>query len=232
MELSNSIDHIITKHQDLLKELETGMNYTIDISVSFEEQNDSSQSKQMEQCLQDYFAMETDIQNHITALNEIKAKCQMGQEDLTEYLGMRLQQLKSESSKVDYRRHKKLLEFKQKLMKNRNPNEPIPGDHDEELIFVSQEITLKCPLTLQTLETPVRNKICGHSYSKDAIYHFLRENKRTKKSQRGCRCPVAGCEASVAEETLERDVDTERALKRKNLNKDKIRSSQEDIIEL
>jgi hypothetical protein len=75
-------------------------------------------------------------------------------------------------------------------------------DDDIEVMMGSRNaIQLKCPVTSQFLEEPVKNKLCGHVFSKVGILHML------KSARHGpCRCPVAGCtNGRVTEDQLEDD---------------------------
>jgi hypothetical protein len=75
-------------------------------------------------------------------------------------------------------------------------------DDDIEVMMGSRNaIQLKCPVTSQFLEEPVKNKLCGHVFSKRGIMHMLKAGQ--------CRCPVAGCTNSrVTQDQLEDDAAT------------------------
>jgi hypothetical protein len=75
-------------------------------------------------------------------------------------------------------------------------------DDDIEVMMGSRNaIQLKCPVTSQYLEEPVKNKLCGHVFSKRGIMHMLRQGP--------CRCPVAGCtNGRVTQDQLEDDAAT------------------------
>ena len=80
------------------------------------------------------------------------------------------------------------------------PAESSRNGNDDDDIVVDQEIqSLKCPITLTLLENPVRNTKCPHVYSLDAITELLRLGRGI------CRCPVAGCQASVTKNDLRED---------------------------
>jgi E3 SUMO-protein ligase NSE2 len=72
--------------------------------------------------------------------------------------------------------------------------------------------TVKCPITQTYLEKPVKNKQCGHVYSKDAITSMIRTSAR---QGRNCSCPVAGCVVQQLHlEDLQDDVESEMAVTR------------------
>lgn len=83
-------------------------------------------------------------------------------------------------------------------------------DSDEELEVLRNPAStqsLRCPITAMLYEEPLRNKVCGHVYSKAGIMQMLR-SRQTK-------CPVAGCRNGVVTmEQLEEDVETAMKVKR------------------
>ena len=67
-------------------------------------------------------------------------------------------------------------------------------------IVINQEIqSLKCPVTLQLLEKPVKNVNCPHVYSLDAIKELVRQGGGR------CQCPVSGCQAEVTMQRVRED---------------------------
>lgn len=83
-------------------------------------------------------------------------------------------------------------------------------DSDEELEVLRHPAgtqSLKCPITASLYEEPLRNKVCGHVYSKAGIMQMLRA--------RQTNCPVAGCRnRQVTMEQLEDDMETAMKVKR------------------
>lgn len=77
----------------------------------------------------------------------------------------------------------------------------------DELVVIHRNVaSLKCPITQATLVEPVRSTSCGHTYSRAAIENTIRRKRG------GATCPIAGCNAALSLDSLERDVDAERAL--------------------
>ncbi|KAL7556574.1 hypothetical protein ACA910_016216 [Epithemia clementina (nom. ined.)] len=58
----------------------------------------------------------------------------------------------------------------------------------------------RCPITAQVLENPVRNKVCGHVYSRKGI-ELLLQQMRQRKATVKCPCPVAGCNNQAVTKT-------------------------------
>lgn len=107
---------------------------------------------------------------------------------------------------------------------------PTSCDDEEEdelqVLGGSGTQTLKCPISGATLQDPVRNKVCKHVYSKDALVQFLAQGQRKRK----CACPVFGCSnQNLTLQSCEPDRSTAMAVKRherKQAHQQEIRMSQ------
>jgi hypothetical protein len=99
-------------------------------------------------------------------------------------------------------------------------------DEDDDLIVTSSTDNVKCPITATVFEMPMKNVVCGHTYSKAGIEHVLRSSRE---------CPVAGCSNKhVTKNQLERDIDMEREVKKYLRKQERIkimRLSQSDNID-
>jgi E3 SUMO-protein ligase NSE2 len=102
------------------------------------------------------------------------------------------------------------LDFKRRVWDIKHANQPAPTSwfsnptdtpvvEDDDIVLDQEIQSLKCPLTLQLLEKPMRNTNCPHIYSLEAISELLRQGGGA------CSCPVSGCEARVSMEGLRED---------------------------
>lgn len=99
-----------------------------------------------------------------------------------------------------------------------------PAGGDDEIAFVvgngssTQNSNLKCPITGVLMEDPVKNSICGHSYSRAGIRSHM------QAKQHRAKCPVAGCYNTqvVTERVLADDYGVQQAVR-----KEKRRQEQE-----
>jgi len=72
----------------------------------------------------------------------------------------------------------------------------------------------------------MKNRNCGHHYSKLAIEELLKNNRKIS-------CPVAGCSAKVMPNSIEEDPDMERQIVRfLKKNQDKESESEEEELEV
>jgi Zinc-finger of the MIZ type in Nse subunit len=87
------------------------------------------------------------------------------------------------------------------------------SDEDEGLLIVESQANGDapecCPITRLPMQNPLKNKTCGHAYSRDGIEQLFRTSRSSQID-----CPIAGCGSAVTNAHLERDADLERRLER------------------
>jgi hypothetical protein len=114
-----------------------------------------------------------------------------------------------QASAVDLRDEQFCRDIRSKLGEKEPPKKRKPGkrsgdddDDDDDLeVINSGTQSLKCPMTAMLFEDPVRNKQCGHVYSRNGIEQLLQTNGSKA-------CPVAGCvNHRVEREQLEEDLE-------------------------
>ena len=222
------LDRVSSKHKALLTELTIGMATVMDVAVALEETNEHDKVKKLEEAIKEFIQMEKMIQSHSAALEDVKNKARdmsagMDEEDeetgqpfnLTQYLQERSAEKRGkEMDAANLKKHPKYREFSQKVWAVHHPDEALPDEQDEELVVMrrgasTDETTLICPITRKLLVDPLKNTICGHSYSSEAIKHHINTAPRNKKDL----CPVAGCSAKVNLRSLEEDVETQHKLR-------------------
>lgn len=112
------------------------------------------------------------------------------------------------------------------------------GKADEDEIEVqynaaSQRNLLMCPIMGTLMENPVKNKACGHLYSRDGIESHIQSMRR---SRRQCSCPVTGCSnGNVTLDQLETDLRAQNMIRREQRRMDREKEvfmSQADSVEL
>jgi len=57
----------------------------------------------------------------------------------------------------------------------------VTDEDDDDVIMTQEEVGMKCPYTQQVMKFPMRNKICGHNYERDAIKEFILRKKGNAK---------------------------------------------------
>lgn len=88
------------------------------------------------------------------------------------------------------------------------PAKNTEEDDDDDIAIAREQISTKCPLTLQEFVDPVSSKKCNHSYERGGMLEFIR-------SARGnARCPVTGCSQMLTKSDLHVDAVIVRKIKR------------------
>ncbi|RDW22726.1 hypothetical protein B0I71DRAFT_137116 [Yarrowia lipolytica] len=96
-------------------------------------------------------------------------------------------------------------------------------DSDDEL-FVSRKSNLKCPITRDYLENPVRAIVCKHLFSGEAFKQWLQQTQGRNQ------CPVAGCNNHLRRMAdVEADEDVVRRVKRLKRNVEKKHKERETL---
>ncbi|KAA8565700.1 hypothetical protein EYC84_009544 [Monilinia fructicola] len=73
------------------------------------------------------------------------------------------------------------------------------GESSDDDIVIEKVIKdLKCPLTFVTFREPYTNSKCNHSFEKEAIKDYHRDNATVRRGQRVVKCPAMGCENFIA----------------------------------
>ncbi|GAB5357837.1 hypothetical protein AAMO2058_000408900 [Amorphochlora amoebiformis] len=99
-----------------------------------------------------------------------------------------------------------LREYDRTVWNVNHRGQPMPGDDDEELVVAEVKLSIKCPVSGELLDKPVRNKECKHVYSYESILQLI--GKKTRVN-----CPCSGCNKMVNKNSLIRDQRAERAVK-------------------
>ena len=91
------------------------------------------------------------------------------------------------------------------------------GDEDSEdddiIIDRTQNVSvgsIKCPLTQQIFVQPVKSKLCGHTFEKEAVENYIR---RQAEKNEIAECPLPGCTNLLTSDQMIRDVKMQKRIK-------------------
>jgi len=218
------VEAMIVKHKQLLQEIVISMVSTEETAMALETNLETGKVEEMEETMKVYVDLERRLKDRVTALEDLKTTVQRAPKvdelDMSSALSKKIKEIeKSEGQSL--KKNKRYTEFKKKIWLINHPDEPMQDEENEGLMVMSSagENTI-CPITRKDFEEPVKNPVCGHVYTKEAIIQVI----RTKRG-RSVTCPVAGCRAPVNEKSLEPDVEMERKLKKLKKQKE-IKQSQ------
>ena len=112
--------------------------------------------------------------------------------------------------------------------RSNNGNDDDDDDDDDDIevmVNTSQQHTseFKCPFTAQLLQEPVKSKLCGHVYSKQAVTQYIRTGNR--------KCPAVGCNNHQLNlSQLEADPEKETLVRRFRRRQELIASQQQQLL--
>ena len=138
-------------------------------------------------------------------------------ETMTEYMSRRMGELEGSRSANGYEKHHLWQRLREDVWHVHHPDEPLPDQAGDEL-FIARKTNLKCPLSTELLDEPMKNPVCGHTYSREAAEQYIaRAEKRKEKPN----CPVVGCGSVMGD--LERDWNAEREVAKHKQGKKRAR---------
>lgn len=207
------------------------MTLATEVAVALEEQGEGEKVQNLDEAMQSYITMEKLLQDHATIIGEVRnvLRNEEGETNLVELIDRRHAEAAEEDAQ--FQRHPRYREFRQKVWKVHHPDEALPDEANDDLVVMAtqDENNLMCPITRKLLVEPVKNPVCGHLYSKEAILAHMKANKR-----KGTKCPVAGCAADVTQLEEDREVSyrVEREAKRANSSKRKRKARNDDYTQV
>eukprot|EP00457_Paulinella_chromatophora_P013402 gb/GEZN01013698.1/.p1 GENE.gb/GEZN01013698.1/~~gb/GEZN01013698.1/.p1 ORF type:complete len:266 (+),score=71.56 gb/GEZN01013698.1/:67-864(+) len=102
-----------------------------------------------------------------------------------------------------------------KKMKTKQAAKPDEEENDAELEVLDTQVSFICPITKAPFEKPMKNKQCGHSYSKEAVEALVQTQNRDQSMNTPIDCAVAGCSKKIVLKELVKDTAIEKLMKAK-----------------
>ncbi|NXX87633.1 NSE2 ligase, partial [Centropus bengalensis] len=215
----SAVENALSSLKDCQSYIDTGMSIATRVAFDLVESfNDAEDVNKMENVMLEYAAMERKLNHYITAVeetvNQVKQEKPEKIPDLLKLVEEKFTALESQNSDSDLQRNEKYVYFKDQLKDMRrqfrqsdNENDTIE-QIDEDIAVTQSQMNFICSITQMQMKNPVRNKICGHTYEKDAILKIIQARKQKKKK---VRCPKFGCSHADVKES---DLMLDEALKR------------------
>lgn len=198
----SSLDTSISSLKNCQTYVDTGMDIATGVALDLLQSGcDTVDVESMEAVMLEYAAVNRDLSNYIKAVEETigKLKRRTPEEipNLKELVQERYSTLQSKNTDDELRQSDKFVQFKEQLKDLRKQmgmpsEEPEVNLDEDEDIAVTQSIdNFTCSITQMDMVNPVKNKICGHSYEKEAIEKLIQDRHKKKKP---ARCPRIGCD--------------------------------------
>ncbi|KAI9592524.1 zinc-finger of the MIZ type in Nse subunit-domain-containing protein [Syncephalis fuscata] len=221
---SGKLDALAREHEALAKCLQDSYSSFIECAYDLEEIDASEELKTVDKTFKELLKEEQKLRANANALQQISVNSidnneheVISTENYDTQRGVLLERYLRQYG-LEFSRHNQYKEFRQKIWEVKHPTESMPPlhadsdvDEDDDIIQVSQQISLICPLTTMIMENPVTNTTCNHSFSETAIMDYIRQQSRGTGV---VNCPVAGCSQTVRANTLKANRMLERRIQR------------------
>ncbi|XP_075045615.1 E3 SUMO-protein ligase NSE2-like [Mixophyes fleayi] len=195
---------LLVLHRSSLKNcqtyIDTGMDITTGVALHLLQTDcDTEHVGCIESIMLEYTALNRDINQYIDAVEETVLKLKRDPPDkipdLRELVHERYTALQKNNTEEALREDDKYVQFKEQLRDLRKQMGVSSAPADEALEDEDEEIAITQSTPITQLETvnPVENKVCGHTYQREAIERMI-ENKLQKG--KSARCPKIGCDHS------------------------------------
>ncbi|OCT77160.1 hypothetical protein XELAEV_18032356mg [Xenopus laevis] len=197
----SSVDNSLSSLKNCQGYLHTGMDITVSVALDLLETGcESTEVDAMESVMLEYSAMERDLKQYIHAVEETVQKLRREQmeqvPDLQSLVQEKYATIQKKNDDEDLKKNDRFVQFKDQLREMRKQmGEKEEGDAafenvDEDIAVLPSQQNLTCPITQMDMTNPVKNKVCGHTYEKEAIERMIQDRHQKKKR---VKCPKVGC---------------------------------------
>ncbi|KAM5157272.1 E3 SUMO-protein ligase NSE2 isoform 1-T2 [Mantella aurantiaca] len=198
----SSLDSSISSLKNCQTYVDTGMDIATGVALDLLQSGcDTVDVGSMEAVMLEYAAVNRDLNHYIKAVEETIGKLQQRQPEqipnLKDLVQERYSALQSQNTDEELRQSAKFVQFKEQLKDLRKQmgmptEEPqVNSDEDEEIAVTQSIDNFICSITQMEMVNPVKNRICGHSYEKEAIEKLIQDRQRKRKPT---KCPRIGCD--------------------------------------
>ncbi|KAG8916157.1 hypothetical protein FRC02_004147 [Tulasnella sp. 418] len=212
------------------------------------EENDKKTINKLEKAVRDLIDAKRELDIHrdvLSALQEQASKqrnLENTEERYEKALKSELNKYRSQTSRQKYANNKQFFKYKESvwIAKSDEAMPPVKGqipaeDGDDESDDDDVEIggathSYICPISLKPFVTPVTSKICGHSYSREALQGYAAQNRQ------GATCPAHGCNKLISLAVCYNDTELEQrqkvALRRQRQRQKEVAQAEEmEVVE-
>ncbi|KAG6609248.1 e3 sumo-protein ligase nse2 [Phytophthora cinnamomi] len=182
------------QHLEMLKYAIEGHESLCNNAAFLKDLEEREHLQQLDETAKEFAVLETQLRRYKAQLEKLEPLVENGrlqQSNVDKLLKDALAKPRINASKHDF--YKKFCD---------RAGIELAVDGDEDVFIQESESTRStiCPVTQMEMKDPLRNRACGHTYSKQGIEAHFKHNTK---------CPVAGCPQRLSLNKLERDVEME-----------------------
>ncbi|KAE8599627.1 hypothetical protein XENTR_v10017264 [Xenopus tropicalis] len=200
----SSVDNSLSSLKSCQGYLSTGMDITASVALDLLETGcESTEVDALESAMLEYAEMERDLNQYIHAVEETVQKLRREQieqvPDLLSQVQEKYATIQGKNTDEDLKKNGRFVQFKDQLremrkqMGEKEEGEGAFENVDEDIAVMPSQQNFTCPITQMKMTNPVKNKVCGHTYEKEAIERIIQDKHQRKKR---ATCPIIGCDHS------------------------------------
>ncbi|KAG9019880.1 hypothetical protein FRB90_000010 [Tulasnella sp. 427] len=195
------------------------------VSVEEHQEEDKGTVAKMDESMRHLLDLRQELHGYQSVLERLKREAARN-DDITDIVeryekGMKaeLNEYRNKTSRQKYSKVKEYAQFKEVIWEVNHANEAMPpirsqidreeGDSDSdgsdiEVGGVTQNFT--CSLSLMPFVDPMTSKICGHSFSREPLEDYFKQ--QGKRGGAVAKCPASGCnkKLSLADFAINKDL--------------------------
>ncbi|XP_077127330.1 E3 SUMO-protein ligase NSE2 [Ranitomeya variabilis] len=199
----SAVESLLSSLKNCQPYIDTGMDIATGVALDLLQTGcEAAEVDDMESVMLEYATMNRDLNQYISAVEETMRKVRRHPPeeipDLRQLVQATYEDQQRKNTDEDLKKNDKFLQFEEQLRDlkkqlgvSQESSSPAFEDEDEEIAVTQTIANFICPITQMEMENPVKNKVCGHSYEKDAIVRMIK-NKHEKSKY--ARCPKIGCD--------------------------------------
>ncbi|XP_069587991.1 E3 SUMO-protein ligase NSE2 isoform X2 [Ranitomeya imitator] len=192
----SAVDSLLSSLKNCQPYIDTGMDIATGVALDLLQTGcEATEVDDMESVMLEYATMNRDLNQYISAVEETMRKVRRHPPeeipDLRQLVQATYEEQQRKNTDEDLKKNDKFLQFEEQLRDlkkqlgvSQESNSPAFEDEDEEIAVTQTIANFICPITQMEMENPVKNKVCGHSYEKDAIVRMIKNKHEKSKYAR------------------------------------------------
>jgi len=232
LSLPSDLRNRVNTHRMHLSQIDEQIAAITNIAEALEQNERSDKVENQREAIISHLKDAQNINDRITVLNRvIEGSLTAPEGQLAEKVKEECEKLLDKRSDTFYKTLPKFKEFERRIWLISHPDEMYEEDDEEGLMMVATQKTVKCTLTKEYFEDPVKNSRCGHVFEKEAILSIIAKPRYGGPH----KCPTPGCGRPIGRDTLVPDPETKRAVveaKQEEREMASQRQLDEDVVDL
>nr|XP_002126230.1 E3 SUMO-protein ligase NSE2 [Ciona intestinalis] len=218
---SRHLDGAMHNLEKMSEYVQTGKTEVIEVGIELlENKIENSGMDKLQECIGGLIRAEQRVKAFTHSVDSLKSRWQNGElEDSMDIVEELEADFKRETEKVtndpslwDHEFMTSFIEQMKTIDAGFEFNTGVKPRGDDDVMQMAGEATTTCPITQCQMADPVKDKICGHSFEKQAILAHIAQ---CQKRKRPAKCPSTGCTNIIDRNNLESNVALKQLIQRR-----------------